>query len=154
MKRSGSSKQKSLLDPLPERCGNTAPPLRLRCLRSCRAQSRFIVQWRVRVSSALWSAFARPADVQPHIGLICQILAETHKKIRHASTALFPRVPRGGIDSRSQPGQPERTILPLDATLDAFWCPQSHITHSISKHTQHQSRAIARFKDRIVQKDN
>ena len=89
-----------------------------------------------------------------HIGLFCQILAETHKKIRHASTALFPRVPRGGIDSRSQPGQPERTILPLDATLDAFWCPQSHITHSISKHTQHQSRAIARFKDRIVQKDN
>ena len=89
-----------------------------------------------------------------YIGLFCQILAETHKKIRHASTALFPRVPRGGIDSRSQPGQPERTILPLDATLDAFWCPQSHITHSISKHTQHQSRAIARFKDRIVQKDN
>jgi hypothetical protein len=42
----------------------------------------------------------------------------------------------------------------LDATLDAFWCPQSHITHSINKHTQHQSRAIARFKDRIVQKDN
>jgi len=42
----------------------------------------------------------------------------------------------------------------LDATLDAFWCPQSHITHSINKHTQHQSRVIARFKDRIVQKDN
>eukprot|EP00966_Prymnesium_polylepis_P174783 4044873-Prymnesium_polylepis.1 len=43
----------------------------------------------------------------------CQILAETHKKIRHTSTALFPRVPRGGIDSRSQPGQPEaeRTIF-------------------------------------------
>jgi len=88
------------------------------------------------------------------LGCFAKILAERPPKIRHAFSALLPRVPRGGIDSRSQPGQPERTILPLDATLDAFWCPQSHITHSISKHTQHQSRAIARFKDRIVQKDN
>lgn len=43
-----------------------APPaLRLRRECSLPAQSRFIVQWRVRFSSALWSAFAPHADLQP-----------------------------------------------------------------------------------------
>ena len=65
------------------------------------------------------------------------------KQIQHVFHARLPRVPRGGIDSRKQPAQSERTILPFDAFLDAFRCPRRHIstrrhTHSASS-TRHRS---------------
>ena len=75
------------------------------------------------------------------------------KQIQHVFHARLPRVPRGGIDSRKQPAQSERTILPFGTRSwthsGARGGTSAHDRHT---HTQHRARDIARLHDQIGRK--